>query len=755
MREIRKVAVIGSGVMGAGIAAQVANAGLPVLLFDMRRELSAGAIGRLLKTEPAAFMLPEYAGLLTPLGLDADLAELGECDWIVEAIVEKAEIKRDLYEKIAANASASAIVSSNTSTIPLADLTDAAPEEFRRRFLITHFFNPPRYMRLLEIVGGPETAAEHVEAIARFADVRLGKSIVYCRDRPGFIANRLGCFWMQASIAEAIGEGLTVEEADAAMGKSFGIPKTGVFGLADLVGIDLIPHVNASLAAALSPDDLFQTVNVPLPAVDRMIAAGLTGRKGKGGFYRINRAGGKVKEAIDLATGHYRALAPASIDAGSPLLEQDNRLGRYARSVWSRVFAYAGLLVGDAADDLAAIDDAMRLGYNWHWGPFELMDRVGPPKVVKLLRSESLPVAPIFAAAGGRPFYRDGKVLRPDGSFAAISRPEGVLLLADAKRAAPAVIANPSASLWDIGDGAACFEIGTRMNVIDADVLELLDAAIAKAEQSFRALVIYCDGPHSSAGVNLKSVVAAVKDRDWEAIARLVARGQSVFKRLKYARVPVVGTAAGLALGGGCELLLHCAAIQAHAETTMGLVETGVGLIPGWGGNGELMLRLRSMPGMPGGPMPPLARAFEIIGMASVSRSAAHARALGFLRPGDGITMNRDRLLADAKAKALTLAASWRPPVPPEFALPGSTAAVALDLQAQAIRRLEKATAHDMVIAEALIRVLTGGDADVMRPLSERQLLDLEREAFLSLADRPETLARISHTLETGKPLRN
>ena len=756
MQEIRKAAVIGSGVMGAGIAAQIANAGVPVLLYDLTEEIAAASVARLLKTTPAPFMVPANAGLVTPLGTDAGLPALKDCDWIVEAIIEKRDAKRDLYAKIAAHAPPGAVISSNTSTIPLSELMAAAPEDFRHRFLITHFFNPPRYMRLLEIVAAPDTAAEAVTAIANFADHRLGKTIVSCKDRPGFIANRLGCFWMQAAIAEAIAQNLTVEQADAVMGKPFGIPRTGVFGLADLVGIDLLPHVNASLAQALEADDLFQTVNVPLPLVERMIAEGLTGRKGKGGFYRVNRAAGKTREAIDLATGAYRAAAPVQADAKQSPLDADDDLGRYARSVWSKVLAYAALLLGDAADGIDAIDAAMRLGYNWQWGPFELMDRIGPAKVMTLIQENGLPVAPVLAAAAASGFfYRDGAALRADGRYEAMTRPAGVLLLADVKRQSRPVLTEASASLWDIGDGVACFEITTKMNTIDVDVLALLGKAIAAAEQDFKAMVIYGDGPHVSAGVNLKSLAAAIRDRDWKTIEAMVESGQTVFKRLKYARVPVVGAAAGLALGGGCELLLHCAAIQAHAECAMGLVETGVGLIPGWGGNGELMFRLRSNPKSPKGPMPSITKAFETIAAATASKSAAEAHEIGFLRANDGITMNRDRLLADAKARALALAEGYRPADTPAFSLPGPSGAIALGLLARAQQRLGRASAYDLVVAEALARVLTGGETDGARPVPERQLLDIEREAFLSLAGRPETLARITHMLETGKPLRN
>lgn len=748
MRDIRKVAVIGSGVMGGGIAAQIANAGVPVLLFDVTRDIATSAVQRLLKTSPAPFMSPSNARHITPLGIDSDLAQLADCDWIIEAIVERLDAKRSLYAKLASHARADAAISSNTSTIQLSELTAGNGEGFRKRFLITHFFNPPRYMRLLEIVRG-EAASGLADAVAEFAGHRLGKTIVWCHDRPGFIANRLGCFWSQAAMATTFEMGLTVEEADAVLGRPFGIPKTGVFSLMDLVGIDLIPHVNASLAAALAPQDLFQSVNVPLPFVERMIAAGLTGRKAKGGFFRINREKGKTREAINFASGSYRPEQTVVIDETQPLLDQDNKLGRFARRLWALVFSYAGQLVGDAADDIASIDAAMRLGYNWRWGPFELMDRIGLAKVRDLIVGEGLPLAPIMA---GETFYRDGKARGLSGSYEAVPRAQGLLLIADVKTKGPPLRSNGSANLWDLGDGVCAFELVTKMNTIDTAALEFLGQSLDHAEKHFRAMVIASDGPHTSAGINLGHVASAIREENWKAVENVVTLGQQAFKRLKYARIPVVGCAHGLALGGGCELLLHCAAIQAHAELRIGLVECSVGLIPGWGGNGEFMLRA---PVAAQGPMPKVLKAFETIATALTSSAAAHAAGLGFLRSSDGITMNRDRLIADAKARALVLSDDYRPPEPPAFALPGPSGAVALRLQAEGQKRLGAASDYDLVVAAALAVTLSGGLASGNIPLTEQQLLDIERQQFMTIVRRPETLARIEHTLATGKPLRN
>ena len=754
MRAIRKVAVIGSGVMGGGIAAQVANAGVPVLLFDVTRDIAEAAVARLLKTEPAPFMLAANAGLVTALGIDSDMAQLSDCDWIVEAIVEKPGIKRQLYAKIGEAKSPDAIVSSNTSTIPLADLMRDAPPEFRRNFLITHFFNPPRYMRLLEIVRGAKTDADALAAVENFADVSLGKSIVACKDRPGFIANRLGCFWIQAAMAEAMAQGITVEEADAVMGKPFGIPKTGVFGLADLIGIDLLPQVNASLANALEPDDMFHLVNVPLPLVAAMIADGRTGRKGKGGFYRINRDAGKRMEALGLASGTYRPLQAVKIDNPDGLLSDNGRLGRYARAVMLKTLAYAALLVGDAADDVASIDAAMRLGYNWTWGPFELIDRIGVVRLRQILAAEGLAVAPVLKLSDG-PFYRDGAVLDRNGVHVPVPRAEGVLRLADVKRRTSPIRANASAALWDIGDGIVCFELTAKMNTLDADVFALLGQSIETTAKQYRALVFYSDAPYFSAGINLKWLLGLAEDQDWPGVEAMIDLGQRSLKHLKYAPFPSVAAVAGLTLGGGCEILLHCSAVQAYAESNIGLVEAGAGIIPGWGACGEMILRARSDPSLPKGPMPAIAKVFDIIAMARVSKSAAQARELLFLRPGDGITMNRDRLLADAKAKALTLAANYRSPDRPSFTLPGLAGKTALQLTAESMVRLGKASPHDLAVAMALATVITGGGADIGKPVTEEALLGLERAEVMELARHPKTLACIRHLLETGKPFRN
>lgn len=775
MTEIRKVAVFGAGVMGAGIAAQIANAGVPVLLLDIvpegaarRNALAEGAIERLLKAQPAAFMHKRNAALVTPGNVEDDFARIAECDWIVEAIVERADLKRALYERIAPVRRPGAVVSSNTSTIPLKTLTEGLPEDFVADFLITHFFNPPRYLRLLELCAGPKTRAEAIDAIAQFADYRLGKTVVRCKDTPGFIANRIGIYWLQCAVVHAFDEGITVEEADAVLGRPVGVPKTGVFGLLDMVGLDLMPAVLASMAASLPADDPFHAVHRTPALIERMIAEGYTGRKGKGGFYRLKPdSAERVKEAIDLATGEYhraarprlKSVAAARKRGLRALLEHPDRTGRYAWWVLSRTLAYAARLAPEIADDIAAVDTAMRLGYNWTDGPFALIDKLGTGWFAERLRADGQEVPPLLEIAAGRPFYRTqgGRLhaLALSGDYRPVERPEGVLLLADVKRASRPLAANRSASLWDIGDGVACLEFHSKMNALNPLSLRMVEKAIRIVRDRYKALVIYNEGEHFSVGANIGLLLITMKLRAWFAANFLVRRGQKTYRALKYAPFPVVGAPSGMALGGGCEILLHCDAVQAHAETYAGLVETGVGIVPAWGGCKELLARWIAKPDRPGGPMPPVTKTFETIGMATVAKSAAEAKDHLYLREDDGVTMNRDRLLADAKARALALAEGYRPPEPPRYTLPGATARAALRLAVRDLHRRGKATDHDVTVAGALAEVLSGGETDIVDTLGEDDLLALERRAFARLARHPKSQARVAHMLKTGRPLRN
>jgi len=768
---IRKVCVIGAGVMGAGIAAQVANAGIPVLLLDIparegddRDAVAKSAVARMLKTDPAPFMSTGAAKLVETGNIDDHLDRVATCDWIVEAIVERLDIKQSLYAKLEALKRPGTAVSSNTSTIPLANLVEGRSDQFKADFLITHFFNPPRYMRLIEIVRGEHTDVAVAEKVEAFVDRFMGKRIVRAKDTPGFIANRIGTYWLAVAINAAMDQGLTIEEADQIGGRPMGVPKTGIFGLVDLVGVDLMPLLSKSLSSTLPQGDpYFETVR-PMPLVDRMIADGFTGRKGKGGFYRFDKAT-RTKLALDLATGDYRegikpaALPPKAEKDLAALIAVPGKVGDYAWEILGKTLAYAAMLVGEAADDIVGIDDAMKLGYNWKFGPLELIDKIGAATFATRLRDEGRSVPAILDTAGDRPFYRvvDGKrqFLTLEGEYQDVVRGEGVVLLEDIKLGAEPIVKNASAALWDIGDGVAALEFTTKMNALDGEIMGLIQQAIPIVEQRFKALVIYNEGSNFSAGANLGMAMFAVAAGMWGEIEKLIAGGQQALKALKYAPFPVVSAPAGMALGGGCEVLLHSDAVQAHAESYVGLVECGVGLLPGWGGNGELLDRFAKAPMMPRGPMPAVAKAFETISTAQVSKSAALAKEMMFLRPGDGITMNRDRLLADAKAKALSLVEGYAPPDKPTFRLPGESGRVGIAGVVDGFRKKGLATEYDEIVSGRLAMVLTGGDADLVDIVQEDDLLTLEREGFMAAVKDPRTQARVQQMLTTGKPLRN
>jgi 3-hydroxyacyl-CoA dehydrogenase len=773
---IKKACVVGAGVMGSGIAAQIANAGVPVLLLDIvpkdaadRSVIAKGAIDKLLKADPAPLMSKSAARLIAPGNIEDDLGQLADVDWIVEAIIERVDLKQDLYRKLDAKRKAGSIVSSNTSTIPLSQLTAGLPDSFARDFCITHFFNPPRYMRLLEVVGGPKTRAEAVQQISEFGDIMLGKIIVHAKDTPGFVANRIGVYWMQAAVTAALDLGLMVEEADAIMGRPIGAPKTGIFGLLDLVGLDLMPHVDQSMAASLNPSDPYVTLRRDWPLLSKMIAEGYTGRKGKGGFYRLNTGSGqRVKESIDLKTGAYapsRAARLESADAAKGglkiLVSHADKGGQYAWSVLSRLLTYAASLVPEIADDVIEVDQAMKTGFNFKRGPFEMIDQMGAAWFAERLRAEKMNVPALLdsaAKAGG--FYKvaDGRLnyLGTDGAYHGVQRPEGVLLLSDIKLTAKPILKNGSASLWDIGDGVACLEFHSKMNALDPDSLTLMKQALDHVGKKMKALVIHNEAENFSVGANVGLALFAANVGLWPMIDDLIGQGQAVMKAMKYAPFPVIAAPGGMALGGGCETVLHASAVQAHAETYMGLVEVGVGVVPGWGGCTEMLIRCQPGPKDSKGPMPPVAAVFETISLAKVAKSAAEAKELKFLRAGDGITMNRDRLLADAKARALKmLDEGYQPPKPPELRLPGPTGKTGLNLVVHGFALQGKALPHDVVVSDALAEVLSGGKTDHTETVTEDQVMKLERAAFMKLMKTERTLARMEHMLTTGKPLRN
>lgn len=762
---INKVAVIGAGVMGAAIAAQFTNAGTPVYLLDIvpeqagnRNTIAETAIQKLLKAEPAAFMHPNNARLITPGNIEDHLALLAEVDWVIEAVVEKPQIKQALYQKLMTLCHKDCIISSNTSTLPLAVLVDGLGEGFAERFMISHFFNPPRYMRLLELVAGTHTRPDLINTVKDFADVKLGKNCVLCNDTPGFIANRIGIYWLQCAILEAIELDLTVEQADSILSTPFGIPKTGVFGLLDLIGLDLIPPILHSMSHALSPDDAFQAISQLAQCVQDMIAAGFTGRKAKGGFYRLNAQ--HVKESINLTTGEYspsHKIDTPKADNLAALLAAPDKLSQYAWRVLSKTLQYAASLIPEIADDIVTVDAALRDGYNWLYGPFELLDKIGVEGFVARLQAEQRPVPTLLRNKQALYLVNSGQLhfATLTGVYQPVRRDKGLLQLADMKRLHPYILSNASASLWDIGDGVACLEFHSKMNTLDMDSMALIRHSIDKVKAGFSALVIHNDGENFSAGANLSLLIQAIHHQDWTSVELLISQGQQTYQALKYAPFPVVAAPSGLALGGGCEILLHCDAIQAHAELYTGLVEVGVGLIPGWGGCKEYLRRWLSFAKLPKGPVPPVVKAFETLGLAKVSKSAAEAKELLFLSASDGISMNKNRLLADAKAKALLLSKNYTPPQPSVYPLPGKAAEVLLLMGVNNLRAQGKATEYDVTVATQLAYVLSGGDCDITEPLLEADMLELELNAFVTLTKQAGTLARLEHMLKTGKSLRN
>lgn len=769
--NIEKVAVIGAGVMGSGIAAHIANAGIPVYLLDVpakegsqRNAVAEGAIAKMLKAQPAPFMSRNNVRLITAGNIEDDLQNLSQVDWVIEAIVENPAVKQELYQKLDGICGPKTLISSNTSTLPLKILTAKQTDGFKRRFMITHFFNPPRYMRLLELVTSAELDPDLYTAVSNFADINLGKGNVLCKDTPGFIANRIGTFWMQTALTEAIALKLEVEQCDAAL-SLFGIPKTGIFALLDLIGLDLMPHVLNNFKQVLSPEDrLYSITDVP-PILQTMIAEGNTGRKGKGGFYRLQTEGKtKIKQAIDLQKGEYHLSKRYKIEGVShkpaylcQFLDADNPLSQYAWRVWSTTFVYAAELIPEIADDIDAIDSALRLGYNWRYGPFELLDRLGIEWFKQKMNAEP-GVLPelindgknLYRTDAGLAQYKDSL-----GGYHPVQRADGVLLLSDIKLQKPALLENKSASLWDIGDGVVCLEFHSKMNTQDPDSMALIQQSIARISAEYKALVIYNEGEHFSAGANLTLLAPAILGGDWDTVKSIVQLGQNTFQALKYAPFPVVAAPSGLALGGGCEILLHCDAIQAHAELYMGLVEVGVGLVPAWGGCKELLGRWFKQPRCPGGPMPPIAQTFETIGLAKVSKSAQEAKELLFMAKTDGITMNKSRLLADAKSRALTLVNDYQVPEETHYALPGKSGWSALAIAIDTLHKAGKASAYDVQITQQLAQVLSGGDTDITQPLTEQDMLNLELNSFVHLVQQPGTLARLEHMLKTGKPLRN
>ena len=775
MADIKRAAVIGAGTMGSGIAGHLANAGVPVVLLDVvppesaevaenRNAIAEGAVERLLASSPPALMHPDKAKLIETGNIEDHLDRLAEVDWIAEAVIERLEVKQALYEKIEAVRKPGALVSSNTSTIPLALLTEAMPANLVPDFCITHFFNPVRYMRLLELVAGPQTRPEAVATLARFCDEVLGKGVVHCNDTPGFLANRVGCYALQVAMVEAAALGLTVEAADAVMGRPMGIPKTGVFGLYDLIGLDLMQDVARSLTSALPAEDPFQAVAEGLPVTHRLVAAGMTGLKGGGGFYRRSKEAGR--QAVDLESGDYRPAERPQLEAAAAgereglkaLVDWPDKHGAFARRVLAKVLSYAASLIPEVGDDPEAVDEAMKLGYNWAQGPFEMIDALGVDWLRATLADEGLSVPAFLEAAAGRSFYRveDGALqdLRHDGQYHPVDRAPGVVRLSDIMRSGAPLLDNGASRLWDVGEGAACLEFHTKANALVPDSMALLHESLGLVARDFKALLIHNDAPHFSMGVNLGFVLEAAEAADWPRLETMLREFQTTCAAMRAAPFPVVAAPFGMTLGGGMEVVVHCDAMVAHANTTLGQVETLVGVIPGGGGAKELFSRWRDAPDQPPG-VAAAATAFRLVGTGRTAGSPEEARPLRYMLDRDRAVMNRDRLLAEARARALELAEDYSAPPPPSFAALGQAGYDAIQAVMDGLEAKGIATPHDHVVGGQLARILCGGDRAAGTPVTEDEVFALEREAFLHLAGTEATRARIRHMLEHGRPLRN
>ena len=775
MTPLRRVAVLGAGTMGSRIAAHFANAGIPALLLDVvvpnqpkRNAAALAGIESAMKQKPGGFFTPRAASLITPGNFEDNLGELRDCDWIVEAVIENLDAKRALLAKVAEVRRPEAILSTNTSGIPLAQISEGFPAELLSHFLGTHFFNPPRYLHLVEMIPGPGTLPEILHFAADFCDRRLGKGVVPCKDTPNFIANRIGSFF-GATIHQLTVEGdYTVEEVDSLTGPLIGLPRSASYRLMDIVGIDVWAHVTRNLHAAVADDPWRERYVLP-QIMEEMIARGWLGEKRGQGFYKRV---GKEKEihALDWKTLEYhparKASFPAAVAAKNieslperlrALVAGTDRAGTFLWKLFSDLFLYSASMVPEISDRIVEIDRAMRWGYANSLGPFELWDALGVEETVARIRSEGREIpnnvermlaseAKSFYLAADRDDTPHTKYFDLNGTMYRELEPRpGILVLNETKRPRGVVKKNAGASLIDVGDGVLCVEFHSKMNSIGDDLIAMIHAGLEETNKNFEATIIANQGENFSAGANLMLVLLAAQEGEWDELDAAVNRFQQANMAIKYAAKPVVAAPFGMTLGGGCEIALHAARVQASAETYMGQVEVGVGLIPAGGGCKELLIRLGEAK-----------KAFELIGYGKVSTSAEEARDMGLLREQDEISMNPERLIADAKALALSLAPGYVPGLPrKDIKAGGSPDYALLKMGIWMAREGEYITEYDTVIGEKLAYVLAGGKLSGEQPVSEQYLLDLEREAFLSLCGQRKTQERMQGMLKTGKAVRN
>ncbi|HEX5705574.1 MAG TPA: 3-hydroxyacyl-CoA dehydrogenase NAD-binding domain-containing protein [Pyrinomonadaceae bacterium] len=804
MIPVKKAAVLGAGTMGAQIAAHLANAGIPTVLLDIApQDSSSGsseaetrplgkvpdqnAIARAgyeaaKKAKPAAFFTADRASLVAVGNFEEDLPKLKDCDLIIEAVVENLEIKRSLYEKVEQHRKPGSVIASNTSGIPLKLLAEGRSDDFRAHFIGMHFFNPPRYMHLVELIPTKGTKGEVSCSMSGFLDERLGKGVVVAKDRPNFIANRIGTYGALVTMRTMIDDGYSIEEVDKITGPAAGRPKTATFRTFDLVGLDVFAHVVKNLHENL-PDDPEREMFVMPEFVTKMIERRLLGNKTKAGFYQRKQGEGGKREiwTLDTATLDYRAAQKVklpSLDVAKNIEDTRERLktvvwskDRVGAFLWktvSKTLTYTAERIPEIADTVVEVDRAMRWGFNWELGPFEVWDAIGVEKSVAKLKEEGRAVPANVQAmldSGAKTFYKqeDGQRFYFDfasSNYVPLADPPGTIILKSIKDRTAVIKKNSGASMIDLGDGVACLEFHSKMNSIGGDTLEMLRFAIAETEKNFAGLVVGNQGVNFSVGANLMLMLMEAQDENWEELDMIGRYFQSSVMSLRYSAKPVVVAPFQMVFGGGCEMVLHGDRVRASAETYIGLVEVGVGIIPAGCGTKEMLVRaMDSIPAdmKDADPFPFVKRAFETIALAKVATSAEQARDFGFLREEDSISMNADRLIADAKQQVLALAAAGyvQPQQRTDILALGAPGLATLKLGVHLMKRAGYISDHDALIGEKLARILTGGDLNHATRVSEQYLLDLEREAFLSLIGTRKTQDRIGHMLKTGKPLRN
>jgi 3-hydroxyacyl-CoA dehydrogenase len=804
MIPVKKAAVLGAGTMGAQIAAHLANAGIPTVLLDIApQDASSGSseaetrpLGRVQdqnaiaragyeaakKAKPAAFVTADRASLVTIGNFEDDLPKLKDCDLIIEAVVENLEIKRSLYEKVEQHRKPGSVIASNTSGIPLKLLAEGRSDDFRAHFLGMHFFNPPRYMHLVELIPTKATKGEVSCSMSGFLDERLGKGVVVAKDRPNFIANRIGTYGALVTMRAMIDDGYSIEEVDKITGPAAGRPKTATFRTFDLVGLDVFAHVVKNLHENL-PDDPEREMFVMPEFVTRMIERRLLGNKTKAGFYQRKQGEGGKREiwTLDTATLDYRAAQKvklASLDVAKNIEDtrerlktvvwSNDRVGAFLWKTISKTLTYTAERIPEIADTVVEVDRAMRWGFSWELGPFEVWDAIGVEKSVAKLKEEGRAVPANVQAmldSGAKTFYKQENGQRfyfdfASSNYVPLADPPGTIILKSLKDRSGVIKKNSGASMIDLGDGVACLEFHSKMNSIGGDTLEMLRFAIAETEKNFVGLVVGNQGVNFSVGANLMLMLMEAQDENWEELDMIGRYFQSSVMSLRYSAKPVVVAPFQLVFGGGCEMVLHADRVRASAETYIGLVEVGVGIIPAGCGTKEMLVRaMDSIPAdmKDADPFPFVKRAFETIALAKVATSAEEARDFGFLREEDSISMNADRLIADAKKQVLALAAAGyvQPQQRTDILALGAPALATLKLGVHLMKRAGYISDHDALIGEKLARILTGGDLNHTTRVSEQYLLDLEREAFLSLIGTRKTQDRIGHMLKTGKPLRN